>query len=241
MGRRSIKRIKEEARTALVELGSAFPQLASVKEQHERVDSELFLRWVDELPSQKPDIESYPPAVIDAYLALSECLNPSSYHISVSEFKLPMGLTSVYLTAQHLTTPDLSAPVRVTIIYNEKGELASRREIVDAWYHGARHTLSSMQDTGIEMEVLNMFADSVDKAQFLERFRRTDFAQGLEETVREKQMPHDIHEFMPMYNTPEFRSNPRSIVFRQPKTAEDKRYRKPEQYRLIDKLNRPFD
>ena len=88
MGRKSnAERIKEEARTALEEIERDFPQSASLKEQFERVGAELFLSWVDELRSQKPDIENYPPVVIDAYLALSACLDTSSYHISVLESK----------------------------------------------------------------------------------------------------------------------------------------------------------
>ena len=51
--------------------------------QYERQSAALFLRWVAELKRQKPDLENYPPAVIDAYFALSQCLNPLAYKVTL--------------------------------------------------------------------------------------------------------------------------------------------------------------
>lgn len=243
--KKNLQRAGEEALTAY---RNQYPAIDSIVERFDQLAERLFSEWVASLKEKSLDIESFPPPVVEAYLTLLELLNSGEYHLDLTTQELPNGLSQATIVAKHLTNDRLAAPVSATVIYSGDGRLATRKEIIEAMYKerygpGTQY-IDPNQETGIEVVVSNMFALEPDKRVFLDKFRKTVFGSRLEESVVSLDSVDfhnyvDFNSYMPALDR--MKEKDLLTIFRQPQTLEDKAYKIPKHYQLLDKLTEMMD
>ena len=169
-------------------------------------------------------------------------LNSGEYHLDLTTQELPNGLLQATIVAMHLTNDRLAAPVSATVIYTGDGRLATRKEIIEAMYKerygSGTQYINPNQETGIEVVVSNMFVSESDKIIFLDKFRRTTLGSRQEEESVEHPFLVDFHDSI---SAPHRMKDPSFNIFRQPQTLEDKAYKIPTRYQLLDQLTKMMD